>query len=82
MLCKDHGADDDLKLLNLIESFCKTKVRQSINVNVQEAVASVVNKPQPQRINESNDSLFSNGTLISSPSFNQKASNKLIAEKK
>lgn len=32
LLPKDHGADDDLKLLNVIESFCKSKVRQSVSV--------------------------------------------------
>lgn len=52
---KYHGADDDLRLLSVIESFCKLKPRQSVNVNVQEAVPSVISKanilPQPQRVN-------------------------------
>ncbi len=43
-LFSDHGADDDLKLLNVIEVFCKTKPRQSINVNVQDVISSAVNK--------------------------------------
>jgi hypothetical protein len=49
---KYHGADDDLRLLNVIESFTKAKVRQSININAQEgggggggaSVAMVSNK--------------------------------------
>jgi hypothetical protein len=41
---EDHGADDDLKLLNVIEVFCKTKPRQSINVHVQDVISSAVNK--------------------------------------
>lgn len=36
----DHGADDDLKLLNVIESFCKTKIRQS--VSVQDSVSTTL----------------------------------------
>lgn len=31
---KYHGADDDLKLLNIIENCCKNRLRQSVNVNV------------------------------------------------
>ena len=30
---KYHGADDDLKLLNVIESFCRLKASQSVKVN-------------------------------------------------
>ena len=30
---KYHGADDDLKLLNVIESFCAAKNSQSVKVN-------------------------------------------------
>jgi len=46
VLLKDHGADDDLKLLNVIETFCKAKVRQSVNINVQEVAAGTLNKSQ------------------------------------
>lgn len=35
--CLDHGADDDLKMLNVIESFFKSRIRQSIRVTSQEA---------------------------------------------
>ncbi len=51
----DHGADDDLKLLNVIESYWKTKMRQSINIHVQEAVnglAKTTVLPQPQKIEQ------------------------------
>ncbi len=41
---QDHGADDDLKLLNVIESYWKAKMRQSFNLNVQEAISSTANK--------------------------------------
>ncbi len=41
---KDHGADDDLKLLNVIETFCKVKPRQSVNVHVTDVISSAVNK--------------------------------------
>lgn len=52
---KYHGADDDLKLLNVIETFCKTKVRQSVNINLQEnGVTSPLNKSlQSQKILDS-----------------------------
>lgn len=41
---KYHGADDDLKLLTVIEAFCKSRVRTSVNINVQEAATSPLNK--------------------------------------
>ena len=49
---KYHGADDDLKLLNVIEAFCKAKPRQSINVHVQDVISSAVNKSSilPQQV--------------------------------
>jgi hypothetical protein len=54
----DHGADDDLKLLNVIESYWKAKMRQSLNLNVQEAIASIVSKsailPQANKTDEQN----------------------------
>lgn len=32
----DHGADDDFKLLGIIENYCKNKLLLTINVNAQE----------------------------------------------
>jgi hypothetical protein len=59
---QDHGADDDLKLLNVIESYWKAKMRQSLNLNVQEAIANIVNKsvvlPQPQKTEEQSISIL------------------------
>lgn len=46
---KYHGADDDLKLLNVIETFCKTKTRQSVNINVQETTPLNKSLPLSQR---------------------------------
>ena len=50
----DHGSDDDLKLLNLIESYWKPKLRQSVNLNQQEIPTLTTNKSsttlaQPQK---------------------------------
>jgi len=54
---KYHGADDDLKLLNVIETFYKTRIRQSVAVNTPESNLNN-NKfsTQPQRIAESESS--------------------------
>lgn len=52
---KYHGADDDLRLLNVIESYWKTKMRQSVNIQVQETVngsAKTIILPQPQKIEQ------------------------------
>ena len=50
---KDYGADDDMKLLTLLESYWRSKVRQSVNIQSQEASASHANKthilPAPQK---------------------------------
>ena len=54
-ILKDHGADDDLRLLNVIESYWKTKMRQSVNIQVQETingVAKTTTLPQPQKIEQ------------------------------
>ena len=72
---KYHGAEDDLKLLNVIESFCKLKPRQSVNINIQEAVTSLVNKtnilPAAQRANGTD-------SASSTTNLNQKYINKLM----
>lgn len=40
----DHGADDDLKLLNVIESFCKAKQQPRQSINVQDMIVSAISK--------------------------------------
>lgn len=94
---KDHGADDDLKLLNVIEAFCKTKPRQSINVNVQDVISSAINKssilPQPtHKIIETNSETNNIQNFVGSTTQSEqcfathknldKHINKLLDEKK
>ncbi len=51
----DHGADDDLKLLNVIESLSKTRIRQSVNVHAQAGTDATPVKQQkhPNSVNNS-----------------------------
>ena len=77
MLLLDHGADDDLKMLNVIESLCKTRMRQSVNVNT--ALAQQQQQKQDKAaINKIN--LLSNDSIMSSSYTNgsEKSLSKIV----
>ena len=69
-----------MKLLNVIESFCKTKLRQSVNVNSSDSgtlsnKSTIQSVPQPQRVHDNDHANAQNDKYIN------KYLNKLVEDK-
>lgn len=84
----DHGADDDLKLLNVIDSLSKIKIRQGSNISSKNSTSNVNEKSN--QINKSNNSIRMrenfNESFNSTSTMNEKSLtkyvNQLVEEKK
>lgn len=75
---KYHGADDDLKLLNVIESFCKTKLRQSVNINENNLKTISTSSLNRKIISQSANVSSSTSPSKSPEKSNEKSANKYL----